>query len=71
MKPVERVLERAENVRKVGSGWLVSCPCPDHGRGRGDKNPSVSVSEGEDGQALVNCHTGCETEAVVSEWGFG
>jgi hypothetical protein len=71
MKPVERVLERAENVRKVGSGWLVSCPCPDHGRGRGDKNPSVSVSEGEDGQVLVNCHTGCETEAVVSEWGFG
>ncbi len=70
MKPVERVLERAENVRKVGSGWLVSCPNPTHGKGRGDTNPSVSVREGDDNRALVWCHAGCETEAVVSAWGL-
>src|SRR5215203_1117405 len=70
MKPVERVLERAENVRKVGSGWLVSCPLPDHGKGRGDRDPSVSVTEGDDGRVLVTCHAGCETEAVVSGWGL-
>jgi hypothetical protein len=71
MRPVEKVLERAENVRKTGSGWLVSCPCPDHGKGRGDRQPSVSVTEGDDGRVLVTCHAGCETEAVVSAWGLG
>jgi hypothetical protein len=70
MKPIERILERAENARKVGSEWLVSCPRPTHGKGRGDINPSVSVREGDDNRALVTCHAGCETEAVVSEWGL-
>jgi putative DNA primase/helicase len=70
MRPVEKVLERARGVRKIGSGWLVCCPLPDHGQGRGDKHPSVSVSEGDDGRALVDCKAGCETEAVVSGWGL-
>ena len=62
MMPVDLVLERAKNARKTGSGWLVSCPLPDHGQGRGDRNPSVSVSEGSDNCTLVNCRAGCETE---------
>src|SRR5215212_6546325 len=70
MKPVEKILERADGVRKMGSGWLVSCPRPDHGKGQGDRQPSVSVTEGDDGRALVNCHAGCETEVVVSAWGL-
>jgi putative DNA primase/helicase len=71
MKPVEKILERAGNVRKMGSGWLVSCPRPDHGKGQGDRDPSVSVTEGDDGRALVKCQAGCETEAVVAAWGLG
>src|SRR5215203_126123 len=70
MMPVEIVLGRASNARKAGDGWLVSCPCPDHGQGREDKNPSVSVTEGDDGRALVKCHAGCETEAIVIAWGL-
>lgn len=70
MRPVDRVLERANNVRKAGSGWLVSCPLPNHGQGYGDRDPSVSVTEGDDGRALVNCLAGCETEAVVKELGL-
>src|SRR5215204_4443522 len=70
MKPVERVLERAKNIRKAGSGWDVSCPVTDHGKGQGDREPSVSVTEGDEGRALVRCHAGCETEAVVSAWGL-
>jgi len=69
MRPVEKVLERAENVRKAGSGWQVSCPCSDHGRGRGDRNPSVSVTQG-DGRALVDCKAGCETEEILALWGL-
>ena len=70
MMPVDLVLERAKNARKTGSGWLVSCPLPDHGQGRGDRNPSVSVSEGSDNRALINCQAGCETEDVVAAWGL-
>src|SRR5215211_3889184 len=70
MMPVDLVLERAKNARKTGSGWLVSCPLPDHGQGRGDRNPSVSVSEGSDNRALINCQGGCETEDVVAAWGL-
>ncbi len=68
LSPVNKVLERAESVRKAGSGWLVRCPLPDHGQGCGDRNPSASVSEGDDGRALVRCMAGCETEAVVAAW---
>ncbi len=35
MRPVDKVLERAEGVRETGSGWLARCPLPDHGQGRG------------------------------------
>jgi transposase-like protein len=71
VKPVELILERAEGVRRVGSGWMVSCPIPGHGRGLGDRNPSVSVTEGDDSRAvLVNCQAGCQTEDIVAEWGL-
>jgi putative DNA primase/helicase len=67
VKPVELILERAEGVRRVGSGWMVSCPHPGHGRGYGDRNPSVSVTEGDDSRALVNCQAGCQTEDILAE----
>jgi hypothetical protein len=35
--------------------------CPAHD----DHRPSLSVSEGEDGQLLMNCHYGCEFEDVL------
>jgi putative DNA primase/helicase len=70
VRPVDLVLERADNARRVSGGWLVSCPVTRHGQGRGDVNPSVSVTEGDDGRALVRCKTGCDTESVVSSWGL-
>jgi hypothetical protein len=70
VRPVDRVLGRAKNMRQVGSGYLVGCPLLNHGKGRGDRNPSVSVSEGEDGRALVNCLAGCDTEPILAEWGL-
>ena len=70
MKPVELILERAEGVWRVGSGWMVSCPLPGHGRGFGDRKPSVSVTEGDDSRALVKCQAGCQTEDIVAEWGL-
>ena len=70
MGPIDCVLQRAANVRKVGGGWLVSCPLSTHGKGRGDQDPSVSITEGDDGRVLVNCLAGCETENVLVGWGL-
>jgi hypothetical protein len=70
MRPLDLVLERAQNARKAGDGHRVSCPLRGHGKGLGDRDPSVSVTEGDDGRALVNCLAGCDTEEIVSEWGL-
>jgi hypothetical protein len=53
MLPVDVVLGRADNARKVGDGWLMSCPRPDHGQGRGDRNPCVSVTDGDEGRGYL------------------
>ena len=67
MKPVELILERAEGVRRVGSGWMVSCPLQVLGRGFGDRNPSVSVTEGDDSRALVNARPGAHDDETNSK----
>lgn len=64
VKPVERVLERLEGVRRNGNGWKTLCPA------HGDHEPSLSVSVGRDGKALVNCFKGCSTEAVMDVLGL-
>src|ERR1700722_9383722 len=46
------------------SQWIARCPVHD------DRTPSLSVGEGDDGRALVDCHAGCETEAVISALGM-
>ncbi len=60
---VLRALE-GRGLRKVGNGWTALCPTHD------DKRSSLSVGEGEGGRALVRCHAGCETTAVVERLGL-
>lgn len=62
MTAFERLVD-ATGARRVGSGWMALCPAHE------DRNPSLSVSEG-DMCALVTCHAGCETEAVLSALGI-
>ena len=54
--------------RRNGSGWLVSCPCPNHGSGRGDRNPSLSVTDSDDGKLLLRCFAGCAYEDVMDQF---
>lgn len=65
---VERVLERLEqrgcDPHHAGGGWGSRCPAHD------DHTPSLSISAGNDGRALVKCHAGCDTTAVLSEIGL-
>jgi len=63
-KPIERVLDRLDGVRKNGSGFVARCP------GHDDNEPSLSVKEGGDGRVLVNCFAGCAAEEVVGAMGL-
>lgn len=68
MSPVGRVLEALSAcgtpARKNGNGWQAKCPAHD------DRSPSLSISEGRDGRALLNCHAGCETPAILAALGL-
>ena len=67
--PVNRILEALERVtgfapRPNGKGWSARCPAHE------DKNPSLSIAVGDDGRALLCCHAGCTTEAILEALGL-
>jgi len=64
VKPVDHVLKRLEGVRQCNGAWKALCPA------HADREPSLSVTEGDDGQALLKCFAGCDTENVISELGL-
>ena len=64
MKPVEKVLERLEGVRRSNGSWKALCPAHE------DREPNLSVTEGDDGRALIKCFAGCENADIVNALGF-
>lgn len=58
MSLIDQVLERLQNVKQSGSGFIALCPA------HPDKQRSLSVSE-KDGTILLKCFTGCKTEDIV------
>lgn len=44
---------------RAGSGWIAPCPAHD------DRKPSLSISEASNDRALVHCHAGCSSNAVI------
>ena len=65
----EQIAKALGNAKRVGKGWLASCPLPTHGQGHGDKNPSLSISDGDDGKPLFKCHSGCDQHEVFAVQG--
>lgn len=63
-KPIEKVLDRLEGVKKYKSGFLARCPAHD------DQNQSLSVSEDSEGKVGIKCFAGCETEDVLKAIGL-
>lgn len=62
--PLELVLSRLTDHRKVGREWKARCPCHD------DKEASLNISTGDNGGALIKCRAGCETPAIVAALGL-
>ena len=62
--PVDTLLDRLDNVRTVSGGHTARCPAHD------DRHNSLKVDQGNHGEALVFCHAGCATEAVVAAVGL-
>ncbi len=63
-RPVAALLERLDGVRRSGAGWEARCPAHE------DRRASLGVAEGQDGRALLTCHAGCDTAAIVSALGL-
>lgn len=56
---VEDVLERLDGVLSRGvDRWVARCPAHD------DHTQSLSITRGNDGQAVLHCHAGCEWTAI-------
>lgn len=53
-----------EKAKPSGKGWSARCPA------HPDQQPSLSIAEGDGGRALVRCHAGCTTEAIVAAVGL-
>lgn len=51
---------RLSHVRESGSGFTARCPAHE------DHENSLSVGAGDNGNVVLNCFAGCETEAVLS-----
>ncbi len=47
------------DARQAGDGWL--CQCPAHN----DSHASLSIADGDNGELLFNCHTGCSYKAIT------
>jgi putative DNA primase/helicase len=69
MTPAERVIAALSasglSVRENGSRkWEAQCPAHD------DRNASLSIDVGDDERALLCCHAGCATDAMVAALGL-
>src|SRR5580704_16446121 len=64
MTPIDNLLAQLPGARKAGNGWSARCPAHE------DRKASLSISEGNDGTALVRCHAGCDTSAILSALGL-
>ena len=55
-------IAKALGGRKVGSSWMVRCPCSGHD----DRDASLSMLDADDGKLLFHCHAGCAQDHVIA-----
>lgn len=62
--PVEVMLDRFPDARRVGAEWLALCPHHD------DRRPSFSFRENEEGAVVATCRAGCDLAQVLAAVGL-
>lgn len=62
--PVDLVLSMLPDAKPSGKGWVARCPA------HRDRKPSLSIGRGDDGRALVYCHSGCTEDEVCAALGI-
>ncbi len=63
-RPIDNILARLQGVRKTAGGYTARCPAHD------DRQQSLSIGEGKEGEVLLHCFAGCQTENVVAALGL-
>lgn len=58
--PVALLLSKLPDAKRSGKGWSAGCPAHE------DRRASLSISQGDNGGAVLHCHAGCESAAVVA-----
>lgn len=65
LSPIDNILDRLSDARRSpNGGWNARCPAHD------DRHASLTIRAGRDGTALIRCHAGCDTAAVVAALGL-
>lgn len=64
MTSLEILLAKMTGAKQAGNGWSACCPVHD------DRHASLSIAQGNDGTALVKCHAGCDTAAILAAVGM-
>lgn len=62
--PLSRLLSHFPDAKQHGDYWQARCPAHD------DKQASLSISVNDQGAALLHCHAGCETQAILVKIGL-
>lgn len=66
IRPIDRVLQLLDGVKRTADGYEACCPVKEHD----DHKQSLTVKEGNDGRVLVNCHRSCRFEQIVEALGL-
>lgn len=65
--PIDRVLSKLKGFQKHGDSYKARCPAHQ------DERASLSVGTDKDGNVLIKCHAGCDTQSILEtiglEWG--
>lgn len=64
LNPLNRLLERVENVRASGKGYRGDCPNGHRSKG------SLAISESDEGAVLMHCHSECSALEVLHGLGL-
>jgi hypothetical protein len=65
MSPLDTILGKLGQYRRVGNGYRAQCPSHD-----GTRTDSLSLTKGEDGAALIYCFGGCEYHRILHALGL-